>query len=327
MDLTPSNRHGPPYLPGTPAVSLPVADPGPTVPDSEPIPGNRAAPRDAASAPSVEIVVLNYNGWPDTLRCLDSLEQLSYPRARIVVVDNHSTDDSVAQLKQRHPELELVDTGTNLGFAGGNNVGIRRAMSRGAAYVWLLNNDATADPESLTALVRTAEADSRVGAVGSVIYEQAIPAQVQARGGGRVCLASGHCRNVRTPDQAPNFITGTSLLLRVRALEDVGLLDERFFFLWEDVDLSLRLTGHGWRLAVAPQARVWHRGGGTEPRISPWRIEHHAAGLVLLMRKHARLPWLSVLPIWSYYAYLSVRHGSPTIIARAMRGWLRGWRL
>jgi len=91
--------------------------------------------------PQVCCVVLNWNGWADTLECLSALKECRYPSLTIIVVDNGSTDDSAARIKSAHPDILVLESGSNLGFSGGNNIGIRHALATGANYVWLLNND------------------------------------------------------------------------------------------------------------------------------------------------------------------------------------------
>ncbi|QTN30416.1 glycosyltransferase family 2 protein [Rhodoferax sp. AJA081-3] len=111
--------------------------------------------------PRVAIVVLNWNGWVDTLACVASLQSLDYANFHIVLVDNGSTDGSEEQFRHVLPKLELLQTGTNLGFGGGCNVGMRHALAGGAEYIWLINSDATVDPGALSALVRVAEQNPR----------------------------------------------------------------------------------------------------------------------------------------------------------------------
>jgi GT2 family glycosyltransferase len=212
------------------------------------------------ASPPVWIVLLNWNGADDTLDCLHSLECLDYEQRHVVVVDNGSTDDSVARLRERWPNLELLLSPTNLGFAGGNNLGIRHALDGGAAYVWVLNNDTTVAPLSLSELVTLAEQQPEVGIVGSVQYEAGAGDVVQSWGGGNFT------RLTRNPVEATipgprDYITAASMLVRRRVFEEIGLFDERFFIYWEDADLSRRATEHGWKLAVAPRAVVHHKLG------------------------------------------------------------------
>ena len=125
---------------------------------------------DVKAEPTVYIILLNWHGWRDTIACLDSLASLDYTNYHLQVVDNGSTDNSVACIRAAHPEVSIIETGRNLGFSGGCNVGVRRALEEGADYIWLLNNDTTVDPQALSAMVAVAETDPKVGAIGSVLY-------------------------------------------------------------------------------------------------------------------------------------------------------------
>ncbi len=137
------------------------------------------------TAPAIFIVILNWNGWRDTHACLGSLTGLTYPNSRGVVVDNASADGSEARLRALHPALTLLQSGANLGFAGGNNVGLRYALENGAEYVWLLNNDTLVEPDALTALVDKMQREPDLGLCGSTLLYEADRNTVQALGGAR----------------------------------------------------------------------------------------------------------------------------------------------
>src|SRR5271154_4715210 len=115
--------------------------------------------------PFIWIVVLNWNGLSDTLACLESLRHLNYANRRVLVVDNGSTDGSVAGLR-RAPEVEVIEAGRKLGYARGNNLGIRYALERGADFILVLNNDTTVDPMLLDELIAAAERNPGVGCFG-----------------------------------------------------------------------------------------------------------------------------------------------------------------
>lgn len=238
------------------------------------------------SRPLVYVIVLNWNGWQETLECLTSLEVLDYPNYEVVVVDNGSTNGSAEEIRKAKPQVTLLETGRNLGFAGGNNIGIRYALEQGAEYIWLLNNDTVVDPGALTAMIELAEKDRRIGVVGSVLYYMEQPTKVQAWGGGRVNLLTGRSRHLLAPGE-PHYITGASMLLRREALEQVGLLDEGFFMYWEDADFGFRLRKAAWKLEVAPNARVWHKESASLGKKSPILDEYFNASAVRFFRRHA----------------------------------------
>jgi GT2 family glycosyltransferase len=248
-------------------------------------------------APLVCIVTLNWRGADDTLACVASLRRLAYPNYRILVLDNGSGDDSVTRIGEACPDLDLVETGANLGFAGGCNVGIRCALALGADYVWLLNSDARVEPQALTAMVALAEADAGVGAVGSLICDRANPERILAWGGGRVDLRFGRPSHTVAPvaDAELDYLTGASLLLRGRALEAVGLFDEGYFLYWEETDLCYRLRAGGWRLAVAPGSRVLHRAPDSSLRRLRQKDRHFNQSAVRFLFRYAKHPWSAVL--------------------------------
>ncbi len=288
----------------------------------------RTAPPDArrpSPESAVAIIVLNWNGWRDTVSCLVALERLEYPRREVIVVDNGSTDGSVDHIRAAFPTVRLLEAEVNLGFSGGCNLGIRDALDRGFDYVWLLNNDAKADPTALSALVETAEADPRIGATGSVIYHMDRPDTVQEWGGGRVNLWSGRMRIMTAPSE-PNCLSGCSLLIRAKVLERAGPLDERFFLYWEDTDLSLRIRKLGYRLAVAPASHVHHRGSASTGRGSTSQAFHFHRSATLFYRLHTPLP---IVPTTA----LLVRRTIRWILKRRLanipatwRGVWAGWR-
>lgn len=236
----------------------------------------------------VAVIVLNWNGWRDTVACVESLRRQRVRAAWIVVVDNASTDDSDEQLRALGPDVTFIQSGANLGFAGGNNVGIRWALAQGADAVWLLNNDATADEGALEALLETWRRRPAAGAIGTLIYEMARPDVLQCWGGGWINLWTGRAREYphRVEEAAVDYVSGCSLFLPRAALERCGLLDEGFFMYFEDAELSLRYRKAGFSLAVAERARVFHKGGASSSpgrRQLAWRTQ----SLLRILKLHA----------------------------------------
>jgi len=248
--------------------------------------------------PDVIILLLNWNGWRDTVKCLNSLKGLDYPSFQVVVVDNASTDNSLAQIRAAFPSLVIIEAGRNLGFAGGCNLGIKFALREEAQYVWLLNNDTEVDPQSLRGLVETAEADPDIGAVGSAIYSMTSPEQLQAWGGGYVNFWLGRSGHFTVPvdDERLHFISGASLLIPRRAVESLGLLDECFFMYWEDADYCFRLRRAGWRLAVAAESKIWHKEQGSVGKNTVLLDGFFNRSATRFFARHAPMPFIS---IWS----------------------------
>jgi len=224
------------------------------------------------------------------------LQNFSAKQFEIVVVDNGSTDDSVSRIRKQFPAIELVETHKNLGFAGGCNVGIALALADGADYIWLLNNDTIAETDALGALVAKAESNSHLGAVGSAIYSITDTDRMLAWGGGYVNFWLGRSRHFQrpVPDSKIKFLTGACLLVRRQALDAIGSLDDGFFMYWEDADYCFRLRAGGWKLAVAGNAKIWHKESASVGKGSSRMDAYFNASAARFFRKHAALPSLSL---------------------------------
>ena len=272
--------------------------------------------------PRVAIVVLNWNGWRDTLACIGSLQKLDYADFRIVLVDNGSTDGSAEQFRRLLPTVELLQTGANLGFGGGCNAGIRHALAAGAEYVWLVNSDATVDPGALSALVRRADGNPQLGAVGSVLFDADAVTRVQLWGGGRVGLWLGRSVHCLSRGNTIDFVSGASMLLRRSALEQVGLFDDASFFMyWEDTDLGFRLRKAGWTLAVADDSKIWHKQSTSLGLGNPLLDEYATRSCVRFLRRHAPIPAVSVGLMLVRMVVKRVLVGRPDRLRAVIRGY------
>jgi len=218
--------------------------------------------------PSVYIVVLNWNGKSDTLECLTSLQSISYPNRKIVVVDNGSTDGSEEAIKAAFPDVTFIQTGENLGYAEGNNVGIHHANECGADFVFILNNDTTTDTNVVTALVAQAEKNPNAAILGPKIYFYERPDIINSAGGhlDYETLARGHIgygvrddSTVYASVAAVEWITGCAMLLRLSLLREVGFFDPDFFLICEELDLCTRIRKRGFEILFVPEAKLWHK--------------------------------------------------------------------
>ena len=235
--------------------------------------------RQDGEQPLVSVIVVNWNGLTYLPECLDSLSAQSYAALEVIVVENGSTDGSLEYLRgQGEGRLRLVESPSNLGFAGGNNLGIR--TSKGA-YLALLNNDAAADPRWVEALVTAAEADPGVGMCASRIYVWRRPGLLDGAG----LLVSGdgigRARGRLEPD-GEQYDRETDVLLpsacaalyRRSMLDEIGLFDEDFFAYCEDTDLGLRARIAGWRCRYVPGAVVRHHYSGSTGPHSSFKAFH-----------------------------------------------------
>jgi GT2 family glycosyltransferase len=233
---------------------------------------------------SVFIVIVNWNGGRDTLECLASLANLTFPSFKIVVVDNASTDGSAGMIRKAFPDVTIISTRENLGFAGGCNLGLKYAMDQGANFVWLLNNDTVVEPDTLTQLVRRMQERPSAGMCGSTLVYYHKRTLVQAYGGAVYNKWLGTVRHLgqnssREAEVNPthieknlDYVIAASLLVSRTLLERVGLLSEDYFLYFEELDWATRAKGL-FSLAWAPKSVVYHKegrstGGGlsAEPR-------------------------------------------------------------
>lgn len=259
---------------------------------------------------SVWIVVLNWNNGPDTVECLQSIHDVQDPAvAGVVVCDNGSTDDSYRLIREWFRERQvaltevswqapsflpartegavadglspppffvLVQTGANLGFAGGNNVGIRFVQQlRIDAAILLLNNDTLLTSDAVSRMARRLADDPQIGMCGGTVVYDAARGTVQAWGGARFqpWLARASHLGARAEFAAPrdataieaqlDYILGAALLISRPCLDVVGLLDERYFLYYEEIDWAVRARRAGFALGYAPAAVVFHKEGGS----------------------------------------------------------------
>jgi GT2 family glycosyltransferase len=254
---------------------------------------------EAKAEPLVAAVVLNWDGREMTIQCLESLSASRWGNLRPIVVDNASTDGSPAAISDRFPDVEVIVNPQNLGFAEGNNVGIRRALEIGADYVLVLNNDTLVDPQAVRRLVGAAQAHPDAGALSPLIYFADPPDLIWFAGAdfdpsrgraGRMLgyreRDDGSGREIRDTDR----LTGAAMLVTREAAEETGMFDGDLFFLYEDVDWSLRMRAGGFRLYVVPEAKVWHRVAATQKgEYSPLSVYYGMRNQLTVSRRHAPL--------------------------------------
>ncbi len=254
------------------------------------------------------VVVLNYNGRRHLDACLEALlAQRLAGGFEVLVVDNGSSDGSVEHLRRHWPRVRLVEAGTNLGFAAGNNLGIRHA---GGDHVVLLNNDTRVRPGWLEALVEAAERDPRIGAVTSKLVFMDRPDVIQNAGSLLLSDGSGGDRGTGEEDRGQYdreeevfAACGGAALLRRSMLEDVGLLDETFFCYYEDTDLSWRMRLRGWRVVYQPAAVVEHVHAATSGEWSPFFTFHADRNRLFMIVKNT--PWPFVLRSFAGFGWLA----------------------
>ena len=227
--------------------------------------------------PTVFIIILNWNGLDDTLRCLASVEKLNYQPRQVVLVDNGSTDGSPERFKASYPHIPLIEHSVNRGYTGGNNAGIRYALAHGADYSWLLNNDTITEPDCLARLIERANTDPDLGLLCPLTYHYDEPGRLQFRGAvadmARETFIEGQDPRTGDPEPGapPSLLWGTALLVKSSVVRRIGYLDDRYFAYHEDVDYSLRAIKAGFHTVVEPRAVLYHKWAASSGADSPFR--------------------------------------------------------
>jgi GT2 family glycosyltransferase len=280
---------------------------------------------DTTAPKRVAIILVNWNGWRDSVECIDTILACAYADFHIYLVDNDSSDQSIERIidwcakpycnpdshvfagvnhfsdaglpvnyrllenaREQLPiasancRLTLIRSGANLGFAGGNNVGIRLAWPEQYDYFWLLNSDTVIETDTLMHLVARAQQDSAIGIVGSTLLYYTAPTQVQAMGGAIFDadrMVAGHVGiNLPLADVPASpaaieaemaYVVGASMLVSRSFIEQIGLMQEDYFLYFEELDWAMRAQGK-FRMGYAPQSRVYHKVGASSADTASW---------------------------------------------------------
>ena len=289
--------------------------------------------------PKVFIIILNWNGKEDTLACLNSSQQSTYFNQEIVVVDNGSSDDSVEQIKLFYPSVTLLETGQNLGYAEGNNVGIRYALEHHADYILLLNNDTTVARDLLDQLVSAAQQNPDAGVFGATLLYMDKPDTIWFAGAQwntQKLTFDYPYQDQKLPDRlntATDYACGAALFFRGEVARSIGLLDARFFLVWEESDWCLRATRAGYGCKLVPSAYVWHKVGASfDGESSPLRQYFSYRNRLLWAEKNLSLKELLHLIKDSFGAFcpkftISQTENTPLIkrLVWSINGWKINW--
>ncbi len=282
---------------------------------------------DNTDKPAVYIIVLNWNGWKDTIECLNSLYNITYSKYNPVLVDNNSTDDSIKKIvdwvKKQHislseyeynadrkafsllntktidpkekAHLSIVRSLTNTGYAGGNNIGIRYALAQGAQLLFILNNDTIVDPGLMEPIIKVAQGGKDIGILTPKIYYFDKPDVIQSIGSKMNLWTGrgGHIgrgeidRGQYESNVASDWVSGAAMLVKREVFNSVGLFDEVLYLCYEENDLCHRARRAGFFSLGVPQAKVWHK--AVYGLIKPWMEYYLTRNRILFMRKNARI--------------------------------------
>lgn len=227
------------------------------------------------SFPRVAIIILNWNGFEDTVECLDSLKQITYPNYEIIIVDNASSGNDVALLREKYDNyIHVIANETNAGFPEGCNIGMRYALGKGTDYCLLLNNDTKVDRGFLDELVKVAEADPSIGITGSKTYYYYNPNKIQSAGGKiiwwlGIIKAYGDEEDTGQHDRVMerDFLYGTSFLIKASVVNKISFMDPSFFFGVEEFDYCMKAKKAGFKIVYVPSSMIWHKVGASREKL------------------------------------------------------------
>ncbi len=255
-------------------------------------------------------VIPNLNGEDSIEKCVNSLKAQTI-KNRIVVIENGSKDKSLTILKKNYPDIEIIENSKNLGFAGGVNQGIEKAIDLGAEYVALFNNDAVADKNWLTGLVEVMQASPKVGIVAPKLLSSD-KKHLDSTGDQYTNWGLPYPRGRRELDDGqyskPERVfaaSGGASLYRVSMLKEIGLFDEDFFAYYEDVDISFRAQLAGWKVAYEPSSIVYHKIGATSSKIPGFTTYQTIKNLPWLFWKNVPSKYLFKIGLRFFVAYFS----------------------
>jgi len=247
------------------------------------------------NSPKVSIIILNWNGKSDTLNCLASVLKINYQNYNVIIVDNGSQDDSIIAIKQKFPNVHLIATGENLGYAGGNNVGIQYALDNNADYILVLNNDTIVAPDLIDLLTQAAEKHPDTAAFGPVVCELDNPEIIWTAGEfftdivSPISVKQGESIS-SIVDQNPldtQWVNGAAFFVKANIFRRIGLFDEKFFLTYEESDWCCRAQNKGYNCLVIPSAFIWHKVAssfGNES--SPLRAYYSTRNKLLFVEKN-----------------------------------------
>jgi len=246
---------------------------------------------DWRSGARVCTIVLNYNNFWDTVETLKSAQRMTYKNNHLLLVENSTKEAIVKKIRLQFPELEIRENGTNLGYAGGNNVGILWAMERGADYIFVLNNDVLLEPDVLEKLVAAMDSDPECAACQPLVTfndnrETIWSAGTEMYFGYPRLYKKGEKMKRNGIRQPPFGLVGCALLFRASALKEIGLFDESLFLLQEETDWCMRAAKMGFHFAVIHNAVVQHKVSETLGMFSKTYLYYIGRNWLLVGKRH-----------------------------------------
>ncbi len=250
----------------------------------------------------VAIILLNWNGYKDTIECLESLSAIDYINYEIYLVDNGSVDNSVDKIKLFNKKLKLpikyIQNKNNEGFARGNNIGIENAMQdKDIKYFLLLNNDMVVQKDFLSKLVNEIRKTGKTGVVSPLVfnyYSQTNVSQNDSPGRFNLKNGGGNPWNKKIQElllnKKPFFVdytSGSCWLIKKDVVKRTAMFNGNYFAYSEEIELAIRIQKLGFKFKVVPKSKIWHKGGATSNKISGFKVFYSVRNIIWLERTYA----------------------------------------
>lgn len=247
--------------------------------------------------PKTAIIILNFNSYKQTIECIESVKNITYPNFEIIVVDNNSKDDSLKHIKSSYPDVILLKSRDNLGYASGNNLGIKYALEKNIEYICILNNDAAVDRNFLEPIIKTLMDDKKAAAAGPSICYYGQDDVIQAMGG-NINLYTGlptmkfkgkKLSQVKEDMVSVDYLGGACFVVKAEILKKFGLIPENYFLFYEETEFFLNIKRQGYRLISIRDSKVYHKVSGTISNYKGLSYFFLNRNRIIFVRRNARL--------------------------------------
>jgi hypothetical protein len=258
--------------------------------------------------PKVSIIILNWNGLKDTIECLESLKKINYPNYEVIVVDNGSEGNDADVLEERYGDyIRLIRNKENLGFAGGNNIGIKYSLEKGGEFFLILNNDVVVERNFLEPLVEDILKDEKIGIIGPVNYNYYQPSKIISAGR-RINFWKGSNIEVFSLEEPTEVesLWGCCLLIKKDVIDKIGYFYEPYFLFFEETDYCLKARRAGFKIVCEPKSKIWHKVSSTLDKIPAATTYYFHRNKLLFITRNAP-SYIKYLFLFYYSVYLVLR--------------------
>ncbi|GAB3331511.1 glycosyltransferase family 2 protein [Larkinella ripae] len=258
-----------------------------------------------STAPLISLITINYNQAEVTCQLLESTRRLKYPNFEVIVVDNASVEDPTSRIQRgNYPNVKIIVSPENLGFSGGNNLGMKHAQGD---YFFFLNNDTEVTPDLLDQLLAPFQAHPKIGITCPKIRYYDHPTVIQYAGyyplnpytGRTWSIGLGETDRQQHDKSGPTaFAHGAAMMTSRRVVEEGGVMDESFFLYYEELDWSMQIQRAGFQIYYQASALIYHKESISVGKASPMKVYYHTRNRLLFMRRN-----VSGLPLYVFILY------------------------